>query len=93
MLNYKLKSEPPIGFKEKTFKDVKLTEETDLSIVSMSIPKNNFKQLEKRIFENYKITLPVIGKSKTAKLNNSRFLALQPDQYFIIFEKKNKLPS
>ena len=92
MLNFKLKSEPPIGFKEKIFKNVKLIEETELSMVSMSVPKNNFKQLEKRIFENYKITLPVMGKSKTAKLNNSRFLALQPDQYFIIFDKKTNYP-
>ena len=92
MLNFTLKSEPPIGFKEKIFKDLKLIEETGLSIVSMSVPKNNFKQLEKSIFENYKITLPVIGKSKTAKLNDSRFLALQPDQYFIIFDNKTNYP-
>ena len=42
VLNFTLKSEPPIGFKEKIFKDVKLIEETGLSIVSMSVPKNNF---------------------------------------------------
>lgn len=73
------------NFSEETH-GITVTEVTDLAIVSMAIPTITNEAFNKAIKKSYKVGRPVIGKFSQSKTNNARFLGLQQDQMFVLFD-------
>ena len=65
---------------------ISVSEVTDQAIVSMAIPKATNDAFNKIIKKNFKVERPVIGHFAHSKINNARFLGLQQDQMFMLFD-------
>ena len=65
---------------------ISVAEVTDLAIVSMAIPAATNDAFKKSIKKNYKVERPTIGKFSQSKTDNARFLGLQQDQMFMLFD-------
>ncbi len=65
---------------------ISVTEVTDLALVSMAIPNGERDIVSKALLENYKADIPKIGKSTVSNVDNMRFLGMQSDQFFALFE-------
>ncbi|MGK0271874.1 MAG: heterotetrameric sarcosine oxidase gamma subunit [Cocleimonas sp.] len=65
---------------------ITVTEVTDLAIVSMAIPTVTNDAFNKAIKKSYKVDRPTIGTFSQSKTNNARFLGLQQDQMFVLFD-------
>jgi sarcosine oxidase subunit gamma len=64
---------------------ITVSEVTDQAIVSMAIPKATNEAFNKAIKKSFKVERPTIGQFTQSKLNNARFLGLQQDQLFVLF--------
>ena len=65
---------------------ISVSEVTDQAIVSMAIPKATNDAFNKAIKKSYKVERPAIGQFTLSKTNNARFLGLQQDQLFVLFD-------
>lgn len=65
---------------------VSVTEVTDLAIVSMAISTATNDAFNKAIKKSYKVERPTIGTFSQSKTDNARFLGLQQDQMFVMFD-------
>ena len=65
---------------------VSISEVTDQAIVSMAIPKAINDAFNKAIKKSFKVERPAIGQFTQSKTNNTRFLGLQQDQMFVLFD-------
>ncbi len=65
---------------------ISVSEVTDQAIVSMAIPKATNDAFNKIIKKSFKVERPVIGQFTHSKTNNARFLGLQQDQMFMLFD-------
>ncbi len=65
---------------------VLVTEVTDLAIVSMAIPAETNDAFNKAIKKSYKVERPEVGTFSQSKTDNARFLGLQQDQMFLMFD-------
>ena len=92
MSNLKLNPEPPIGFNKKKFGNIKLIEEDNFSIVSVSLSNDRLPAFKKFVLDNFKTNIPEVGKSKFTKNKNMRIIGLQPGQFFILFERNSHHP-
>ena len=65
---------------------ITVTEVTDLAIVSMAIPAATNDAFNKAIKKSYKVERPATGSFSQSKTDNARFLGLQQDQMFVLFD-------
>ncbi len=65
---------------------ISVTEVTDQAIVSMAIPAITNDAFNKVIKKSFKVDRPNIGQFTLSKTNNARFLGLQQDQLFVLFD-------
>ena len=65
---------------------ISVSEVTDQAIVSMAIPKAKNDAFNKAVKKSFKVERPEIGQFTQSKTNNARFLGLQQDQMFVLFD-------
>lgn len=65
---------------------ISVIEVTDLGIVSMAIPGANKEAFSKAVKKSFKIDAPTVGQFTQSKTDNARFLGLQQDQLFLLFD-------
>ncbi len=73
------------NFSEEIY-GVSVSEVTDQAIVSMAIPKTTNDAFNKIIKKSFKVERPTIGQFTQSKTDNARFLGLQQDQMFVLFD-------
>ena len=73
------------GFR-RDFEGVSLAEVGDHASVSVATPMGGGERLGKSIASAYGAKLPAVGKSNLSDDGKARFLGLQPDQMFLLFE-------
>lgn len=86
MSEYSMTPVLPLGGFNHDFGGVAINEESGCSLVSVATPLNGDKALEKALSSAYKAKRPDVGRSTLSKLDNSRFLGLQRDQLFVLFD-------
>ena len=86
MNNFNLVAEPPLGFNQKKFKNLILFEELEYSLISVSLSDNHYTLFKKNIFNSFKLDLPKVGSTKISTVDNTKIIALQPNQYFFMYE-------
>jgi methylglutamate dehydrogenase subunit D len=64
---------------------IRLTEASNLALVSMAVPVNGEQKLREVINAAFNIALPDIGNSVSSNTEQARFYRLQLDQYFVQF--------
>ena len=92
MNNFNLVAEPPVGFNQKKFKNLILFEELEYSLISVSLSDNHYTLFKKNIFNSFKLDLPKVGSTKISTVNNTKIIALQPNQYFFIYKRISDFP-
>ncbi|MEH6457367.1 MAG: sarcosine oxidase subunit gamma family protein [Cocleimonas sp.] len=65
---------------------VNVVEVTNKGIVSVAIPNASKAAFSKAVTKSYKVDLPEVGLFTQSKTNNTRFLGLQQDQLFVLFD-------
>lgn len=65
---------------------ISVSEVTDQAIVSMAIPPVTNNAFNKAIKKNFKVERPIVGQFTQSKTDNARFLGLQQDQIFVLFD-------
>ncbi len=65
---------------------ISISEVTDLAIVSMAIPAASNDAFNKAIKKSFKVERPSVGQFTQSKTDNARFLGLQQDQMFVLFD-------
>ena len=86
MSDFKLTARPALsGLVYKTG-DITVTEVTALALVSVAIPNGEREIVSKKLLENYYVDIPDIGKYTSSDKENMRFLGLQSDQFFALFD-------
>ena len=65
---------------------ISVSEVTDQAIVSMAIPKATNDAFNKAVKKSFKVEGPAIGQFTQSKTNNARFLGLQQDQMYVLFD-------
>ena len=92
MNNFNLVAEPPLGFNQKKFKNLILFEELEYSLISVSLSDNHYTLFKKNIFNNFKLDLPKVGSTKISTVDNTKIIALQPNQYFFMYKRISDFP-
>lgn len=86
MPDYSMTPVQPLGGFDREFDGVRLAELSGCALVSVATPLGGDKALEKVLSSAYKVKRPDVGSSTVSKLDNSRFLGLQQDQMFVLFD-------
>lgn len=86
MPDYSMTPVQPLDGFNHEFDGVTLAEMSGCSLVSIATPLGGDKALEKALSSAYKAKRPAVGSSTVSKLDNSRFLGLQRDQLFVLFD-------
>ena len=81
-----LKARPALDGYRRQFSETELVEVTDKALVSIAIPQGDADKLQKAMAAAYGTTFPVPGSSTLSADGAARFLGLQPDQCFAMFE-------
>lgn len=78
---------PALGAYSATIGDILIEEITDLSIVSVAVPRgaDGLSTLNAAMQTAYGATFPAPGRSTTSSDGQTRFLGMAPDQAFAIF--------
>jgi heterotetrameric sarcosine oxidase gamma subunit len=84
--DFTLTAQSPLGGYKKDFEGVTLTELTDLAVVSIATPMGGRDALASAVDSAFGAALPNIGHSSHTEDGNTRFLGLQRDQMFLLFE-------
>ena len=92
MNNFNLVAEPPLGFNQKKFKNLILFEELEYSLISVSLSDNHYTLFKKNIFNSFKLDLPKVGSTKISTVDNTKIIALQPNQYFFMYKRISDFP-
>ncbi len=90
--NFNLVAEPPLGFNQKKFKNLILFEELEYSLISVSLSDNHYTLFKKNIFNSFKLDLPKVGSTKISTVDNTKIIALQPNQYFFMYKRISDFP-
>jgi len=83
----------PLGGARHEFAGVKIAEITDRAIVSIAIPNGGRAEVTKAIAGAFKCDLPDVGASSLSPIADIRFLGLQSDQIFAVFEPDSADPA
>jgi len=75
-----------LGNFSEEMNSISVSEVSDLGIVSMAIPSETRDALSDVINQHYSVALPAIGKLTQSQTSNARFLGLQQDQLFMLFD-------
>ena len=86
MPNLTLTASPPLDGNHKQFGDTALTEIGDQALVSIAVPLGGADALDSAMTGAYGTTFPAPGSTALSKDGSVRFLGLQPDQCFAMFE-------
>lgn len=82
----------PLGGMHLEIGALTITEVTDRAIVSIAVPKKGRNKLAKAVAAKYKGKLPAIGLSTQTEVANGRFLGMQQDQYFLLWDQADGNP-
>lgn len=95
MLEFTFTAQSPLGGYQKDFDSVSISEVTNRAIVSIAIPLGGEVALAEAFSKAYGAEIPKLGYSTTADLENSKFLGMQQDLMFYVFdcEQPNALKS
>lgn len=85
MLNYRLKSISPLAGYSQDYDGVKLSEVSDLAVVSIAIPLGGKMSAIEAVKEAYGVTLSEVGKSVVSNDTKTRLIRLARDQIFAVF--------
>lgn len=86
MPDYTLAARSALGGVSHVADGVALSEITDQALVSVSIPIGGEAALETAISDAYGCRLPPVGESAASRDGTVRFLGLQRDQVFVMFD-------
>lgn len=86
MSDYTLTAQSALGGIKLDFEELEIAELVSRAIVSIAVPHGGEKALSEVITSSFKTEMPAIGKSTTSAIANSRFLGLQGDQLFLLFD-------
>ncbi len=86
MSKFKLIAEPALDLLERDEGDVTVLELSNHALVSLAIPNDARENVSKAIANNYETDIPAVGLSTSSDVDNMRFLGLQSDQFFALFE-------
>ena len=81
-----LKARPALDLYRRQFSETELVEVTDKALVSIAIPLGESDRLREAMVAAYGTTFPEPGSSSLSADGAARFLGLQPDQCFAMFE-------
>ena len=81
-----LSSLSALGNFSKDMNGISVSEVLDLGIVSIAIPSDTRDALSDVIHQHFSVALPTIGKFTQSDTSNARFLGLQQDQLFMLFD-------
>ncbi len=85
MPEFTLIKKSPLGRFSRESGGLTISEITDRAIVSIAIPNRGKNSLSKAIASAYKTVIPAVGRSTISKVANGRFLGMQQDQLFLMF--------
>jgi len=83
---YKLKSKSPLEGIQLKFKGIEIKENSSRAIVSLGISYVKKSEIAKTILSAFNVEIPSVGNSIVSTVNNTRFLGMQQDQLFLIFD-------
>ena len=70
----------------ETLHGISVSEVTDQALVSMAISPANNAAFEKALKKSFKVKRPTVGQFTQSDSNNAKFLGLQQDQLFVMFD-------
>ena len=76
----------PLGDVRLDFDGVTIAEITDRAIVSVATPHDGEDALSKAVASAYHTDIPAVGQSTVSDVDNARFLGMQRDQFFLLFD-------
>ena len=86
MLKQTLKTTSPLDGYSKKFADVTLAEVVGTAIVSIAFPFDSVAALQDKVTKAYSTSLPDCGNSTVSKDGLVRFLGVQSNQIFVLFD-------
>ncbi len=86
MTDFDLSARPPLGGARLEVDGVAVTEVTDRAVVSIAARQGGEEALASAVSTAYGRDLPAVGRSSVSDVDNARFLGLQRDQFFLLFE-------
>lgn len=86
MSKFKLIAEPALDLPERDVGGITVSELSNHALVSLAIPNDARENVSKSIANNYETDIPAVGQSTSSDVDNMRFLGLQSDQFFALFE-------
>ncbi len=86
MSKQSLQARSPLDGIDKEYPGVRLTEVSDLGLVSLAVPLGEQDALSQSVSSAYKVSLPSTAHSVNSSFDNTCILGLQIDQYFLMFD-------
>tara|TARA_B100000686_G_C16462428_1_gene797838 strand:+ start:255 stop:824 length:570 start_codon:yes stop_codon:yes gene_type:complete len=86
VLKPSLNAVSPLNGYSKTFASIKLSEVTELAIVSITFSLNETSSFKEAFSKYYGNSLPEYGSSTLSKDSTFRFMSMQPGMIFAIYE-------
>ncbi len=87
--SFKLTAEPALQNFTLDYKGVSVREVTHRALVSLAIPNDARESVEQAFLSAFKANIPAVGQSKYSEVDNTQILAMQTEQYFILFDYKD----
>ena len=92
MPDFILKEKSPLADYNRDFSDLSIREITGKALVSVATPLGGDKKLFAAMDKSYGAKLPRVGASTHSKDGKVRFLGLQSEQMFVLFEYTGQAP-
>ncbi|MHA1553771.1 MAG: sarcosine oxidase subunit gamma [Alphaproteobacteria bacterium] len=86
MSDLSLTAQSPLAGYHREFERVQLFEAPDLALVSIATPQGGNEALATAVASAFGASLPTVGQSTVSSDGAIRFMGLQPDQMFALFE-------
>ena len=86
MSNVTFVSQPILGGFKQASQGVSITEQTKLGIVSVACPNGGDAALAASVKKAFACSLPKVSGVELSESGNMRWLGLQPQQWFVLFE-------
>ncbi len=93
MSSIKLTAEAALDHFDRKIGELSILELGDQALVSLAIPNDQDDIVEKALAENYKAGIPKVGQSTHSTVDNTRFLGLQSEQFFALFDYSGDRPA
>jgi len=92
VLDFNFESKPALGGFSQQAQGVSITEQTKLGIVSVACPNNGETQLSGAVKQAFGSSLPKVSGVEVSEGGTMRWLGLQPQQWFVVFEDTQGSP-